>query len=43
MNAKNAVWWISFVVVAMLAGLTATWAQTGAKADAVAAVTKIGE
>ena len=41
MNTRNTVLWISLVVVAMLAGLTATWAQTGAKADAVAAVTKL--
>jgi len=41
MNTRNIVLWISLVVVAMLAGLTETWAQTGAKADAVAAVTKL--
>src|SRR6266481_7977592 len=41
MNARNTALWISLVVVAMLAGPTATWAQTGAKADAVAAVTKL--
>jgi hypothetical protein len=41
MNARNTVSWISLVVVAMLAGLTATWAQTGPKADDVAAVTKL--
>jgi hypothetical protein len=41
MNAKNAVWWISFVVVAMLAGLTGTRAQTGSRADAVAVITRL--
>ena len=41
MNAKNAVWWISLVVVAMLAGLTGTRAQTGSRADAVAVITRL--
>jgi len=41
MNAKNTVWWISLVVVAMLAGLTGTRAQTGSGADVVAAITKL--
>jgi hypothetical protein len=41
MNARNTVFWISLVVVAMLAGLAVTWAQTGTKADAVAAITKL--
>jgi hypothetical protein len=41
MNAKNAVWWISLVVVAMLAGLAGTRAQTGSRADAVAVITKL--
>jgi hypothetical protein len=41
MNARNAVLWISLVVVAMLAGLAVTRAQTGAKSDTVAAITKL--
>jgi hypothetical protein len=41
MKARNAVLWISLVVLATFAGLTVTRAQTGAKADAVAAVTKL--
>src|ERR1700726_2189922 len=41
MNSRNTAIWISLVVVAMLTGLAVTWAQTGAKADAVAAVTKL--
>jgi hypothetical protein len=41
MSARNAVLWISLIVVAMLTALTATMAQTGGNADAVAAVTKL--
>jgi hypothetical protein len=41
MNTRNTVFWISLVVVAMLTGLAVTWAQTGAKADTVAAITKL--
>ena len=41
MKARNAVLWISLVIVTMLSGLAVTSAQTGAKADGVAAVTKL--
>jgi hypothetical protein len=41
MSARNAVLWISLIVVAMLTALRATKAQTGGNADAVAAVTKL--
>ena len=41
MNARNIVLWISLVVVAMLAGLAVTRAQTGGNADVVAAITKL--
>ncbi len=41
MNPRNTMFWISLVVVGMLAGLAVTRAQTGAKPDAVAAVTKL--
>jgi hypothetical protein len=41
MNSRNTVIWISLVVVAMLTGMAVTWAQTGTKADAVAAITKL--
>ena len=41
MNARNIVLWISLVVVAMLAGLAVTRAQTGDNADVVAAITKL--
>ncbi len=41
MNPRNTMFWISLVVVGMLAGLAVTRAQTGAKPDTVAAVTKL--
>src|SRR6266853_3448844 len=41
MNPRNTMFWISLVVVVMLAGLGVTRAQTGAKPDTVAAVTKM--
>jgi hypothetical protein len=41
MKARNTVFWVSLVIVAMLAGLAVTRAQTGAKTDSVAAVTKL--
>jgi hypothetical protein len=41
MNVRNAVLWISLVFVTMLAGLAVTRAQTGAKTDTVAAITKL--
>lgn len=41
MSARNIVLWISLIVVAMLTALTATKAQTGGNAEAVAAVTKL--
>jgi hypothetical protein len=41
MNAKHTVFWISLVAMTMLTGLAVTWAQTGAKADAIAAITKL--
>jgi hypothetical protein len=41
MNARYTALWISLVVVAALAGLTVSKAQTGAKADTVAAITKL--
>src|SRR5260221_11840284 len=41
MKARNAVVWISVVVVAVLAGMAVTKAQTGANADVVAAITKL--
>jgi hypothetical protein len=40
-KATNAVLWISLVIVAMLASLALTRAQTGAKTDGVAAITKL--
>src|SRR5260370_7608550 len=41
MKPRNTVFRISLVVVGMLAGLAVTRAQTGAKPDTVAAVTKL--
>jgi hypothetical protein len=41
MNAKNSVLWISMFVFLLLTGLGVMRAQTGANADAVAAVTKL--
>jgi hypothetical protein len=41
MNTRNAVLWIPLVLAAMLAGLAVTRAQTGAKSDTVAAITKL--
>jgi len=41
MKARNAVLWLSLIVVAMLAGLAVTRAQTGANADVIAAITKL--
>ena len=41
MRSRNIVLCVSLVVVAMLAALTVTNAQTGGKSDAVAAVTKL--
>src|SRR5260370_992383 len=41
MKARNTVFLVSLVIVAMLAGLAVTRAQTGAKTDSVAAVTKL--
>jgi hypothetical protein len=41
MRARNFVLCLSLVVVAMLATLTITKAQTGGKSEAVAAVTKL--
>lgn len=41
MNARHLVLWISIVVFALLAGLGEARAQTGAKADSVAAASKL--
>ena len=41
MNAKNYVLWISLFVIALFAGLSATQAQTGAKADVVTAISNL--
>src|SRR5258708_36018827 len=41
MKPRNTVFRISLVVVGMLAGLAVTRAQTGAKPDTVAAITKL--
>jgi hypothetical protein len=41
MNAKNPVLWISLFVIALFAGLSATQAQTGAKADVVTAISNL--
>ena len=41
MNVRNAVLWTSLVIVTTLASLAVTQAQTGAKTDAVAAITKL--
>ena len=41
MRVRYIVLWISFVVVAMIAGLAVTGAQTGANSDVVAAITKM--
>src|SRR5580704_1924620 len=41
MNAKNPVLWISLFVIALFAGLGATPAQTGTKADVVANITNL--
>ena len=41
MNAKYRVLWISLFVIALFAGLSATQAQTGAKADVVTAISNL--
>jgi len=41
LSAKHPVWWISIFVIALLAGMGALRAQTGANADAVAALTTL--
>ena len=41
MNAKYRVLWISLFVIALLAGLSVTQAQTGAKADVVTAISNL--
>ena len=41
MNAKYRVLWISIFVIALFAGLSATQAQTGAKADVVTAISNL--
>src|SRR5258705_13786119 len=41
MNTKNPVLWISLFVIALFAGLGATRAQTGTKADVVATITNL--
>jgi hypothetical protein len=41
MNAKYRVLWISLFVIVLFAGLSVTQAQTGAKADVVAAISDL--
>ena len=41
MNAKNYLSWISLFAVALVAGLSATQAQTGTKADVVTAISNL--
>jgi hypothetical protein len=41
MNAKNLVLWISLLVIALLAGLSVTRAQTTVKTDAVTAISNL--
>jgi hypothetical protein len=41
MNAKYRVLWISLFVIVLFAGLSATQAQTGAKADVVTAISNL--
>ena len=41
MNAKNLVLWISLFVIALLAGLSVTRAQTTVKTDAVTAISNL--